>query len=102
MNSITAAADNVDATNNWWGITDTQTINQTIYDSKIDTHLGTVTFVPFLVRLVFPRHPKLNACFNVDAESNPSASTPLYLPPATPDQYSQTFVYQVGTIINLT
>lgn len=39
---------NIDATNNWWGTTDLQAINQTIYDSKNDFNLGTVTFVPFL------------------------------------------------------
>jgi parallel beta-helix repeat protein len=38
----------VNATYNWWGTTDTQAINQTIYDNKNDFNLGTVTFVPFL------------------------------------------------------
>ncbi len=47
-NSITAADASVNAENNWWGTTDTQTINQTIYDAKIDHDLGTITFVPFL------------------------------------------------------
>jgi parallel beta-helix repeat protein len=48
QNSITAADASVNAENNWWGTTDTQTINQTIYDAKIDHDLGTITFVPFL------------------------------------------------------
>jgi parallel beta-helix repeat protein len=39
---------NLDATNNWWGTTDTQAINQTIYDIKNDFNLGSVTFIPFL------------------------------------------------------
>ncbi len=38
----------IDATNNWWGTTDAQAINQTIYDSKNDSTLGTVNFDPFL------------------------------------------------------
>lgn len=38
----------VDATNNWWGTTDIESINQTIYDSKYSFDLSTVTFVPFL------------------------------------------------------
>lgn len=38
----------VNATYNWWGTTDTQTINQTIYDFKKDFTLGNVQFVPFL------------------------------------------------------
>ena len=103
VNSITAAADNVDATNNWWGITDTQTINQTIYDSKIDTELGTVTFVPFLSSpsSSAPAIPNLTPVSTLMPTATPPPA-PLYtLPPATPDQYSQTFVYQVGTIINL-
>jgi parallel beta-helix repeat protein len=39
---------NVDAINNWWGTTDTQAINQSMYDSKNDFNVGTVNFVPFL------------------------------------------------------
>ncbi|PVX23032.1 MAG: hypothetical protein CW691_11790 [Candidatus Bathyarchaeum sp.] len=38
----------VDATNNWWGTTDTQTINTTIRDFKHDFNLGKVSFSPFL------------------------------------------------------
>ena len=48
LNSIDATTSNVNAQNNWWGTTDIPTINQTIYDSKVDRTLGTVTFVPFL------------------------------------------------------
>ena len=43
-----ASSNNLEATNNWWGTTDTQAINQTIHDNKNDAKLGTVTFVPFL------------------------------------------------------
>lgn len=39
---------NVDATNNWWGTTDNNTISQKIYDYKNDFTLGKVNFVPFL------------------------------------------------------
>jgi hypothetical protein len=39
---------NVNATYNWWGTTDTQAINQTIYDYKDNYSEGNVTFVPFL------------------------------------------------------
>jgi len=43
-----ASSSNIDATNNWWGTTDTQAINQTIYDFKNYYNVGTVNFVPFL------------------------------------------------------
>ena len=39
---------NVDATNNWWGTTNTQTINLTIHDYKYDLDLSKVNFAPFL------------------------------------------------------
>ena len=42
------AHNDINATYNWWGTTDTQTINQSIYDFKNDFTLGTVNFVPFL------------------------------------------------------
>jgi parallel beta-helix repeat protein len=41
-------ANDIIATNNWWGTTDSSSINQTIYDNKYDFNLGTVTFIPFL------------------------------------------------------
>ncbi len=42
------AASDVDAINNWWGTTDQQAINQSIYDYKNDSNLGNVSFIPFL------------------------------------------------------
>ena len=39
---------NITVANNWWGTTDTQTINQTMFDFKKDYNLGTITFTPFL------------------------------------------------------
>ncbi len=45
-------AGNVNASNNWWGTTDTQAINQTIFDFKNDFNLGTITFIPFLTEPV--------------------------------------------------
>lgn len=42
------APNNVSATYDWWGTTNQQAINQTIYDFKADFNLGTVNFVPFL------------------------------------------------------
>jgi parallel beta-helix repeat protein len=39
----------VDATYNWWGTSDTQSINQSIHDFKNDLTLGKVNFIPFLL-----------------------------------------------------
>jgi hypothetical protein len=41
----------IDATYNWWGTTDTQTINQTIQDYKTNPSTGKVNFAPFLNEL---------------------------------------------------
>ena len=52
--------DDIEAANNWWGTTDNQAITETIYDSKNDSQLGTVNFVPFLSEQVptIPEFPK--------------------------------------------
>ncbi len=47
-NVLSNVTNDVSATNNWWGTTDTQSINQTIYDFKNDPNWGNVSFVPFL------------------------------------------------------
>ena len=41
-------ASSVNASYNWWGTTDTEAINQIIYDSKNNFNLGSVEFSPFL------------------------------------------------------
>ncbi len=47
-NIYSSASNDLNCRNNWWGTTDNQAINQTIYDFKEDFTLGTVTFTPFL------------------------------------------------------
>lgn len=44
----TLQSNNINATYNYWGTTDQQAINQTIFDFKNNFNLGTVNFVPFL------------------------------------------------------
>jgi hypothetical protein len=65
-----SSSNNLNATNNWWGTTDTQAISQSIHDIDDDSTLGKVTFVPFLT------------------EPNPAA-TPTLIPIVTPYQQSQ-------------
>ena len=61
----------IDCSNNWWGTTDQQAINQTIYDNKNDFNLGTVNFVPFL------KAPT--------SQTTPSLSTSPTSTPSTPE-----------------
>ena len=111
VNSITATTADIDAQNNWWGITDTQTINQTIYDAKVDSHLGTVTFVPFLTQpsqtapaipistpIITPLPTLLPTPTPAPAQTEEPVIT---TPTSTPIPYSLSFVYQVSNIINL-
>ena len=58
---------NVNAVYNWWGATDTQAINQTIYDYKNNYNLGTVSFVP-LLSAVNPEAPTI-PIFNITASA---------------------------------
>jgi hypothetical protein len=57
--------------NNWWGTTDNQAINQTIYDSKNNYNLGTVNFVPFLT----VPNPQAPTYINASAGSGGSISS---------------------------
>jgi hypothetical protein len=107
VNSITATTANIDAENNWWGISDAQTINQTIYDAKIDNHLGIITFVPFL-KASNPRAPAIPAetpmltpapTPKIQPTSQPTIT--ILTPTATPYQWFDSFVYQASTILNL-
>lgn len=62
---------NVTATNNWWGTTNQDEINATIWDFDNAPNLGVVTFVPFLTQA------------NPNAPAIPS-TIPVPTPPPTP------------------
>ena len=76
------ALDNIDATSNWWGTTNTQAINQTIHDFKNDFNLGNVTFTPFLT------------------SSNPQAlpNQETTQPPVIPEQFPSSVGFILLTI----
>ena len=107
LNNIDATTANMNAQNNWWGTTDTQTINQTIYDSKVDSTLGTITFVPFLNQpsLTAPAIPATTPVVTpvptLPVTPQPTETVPIETPTPAIYQYSQTFIYQVGSIFNL-
>jgi len=74
---------NNDAVNNWWGTTDIQAISSTIFDSKNDFNLGTVTFVPFLTA------PNPEAPVLLISSPTPTSTvsvSPSQMPTATPNQ----------------
>ena len=69
------ASNDIDMSNNWWGTTNQQAINQTIYDFKNDFNLGKVTFVPFLTTPNTQAMPNPNEPIPTP---NPSSSVPEY------------------------
>jgi parallel beta-helix repeat protein len=71
-------AQDFNATYNWWGTTDTATIDDSIYDFHDDFDLGKVNYTPFLTEPNPEAHPK-------DAPTTPSP-TPTPTPTATPEQ----------------
>ena len=106
VNSITATTANVDAENNWWGTIDTQTINQTIYDLKIDPTLGTISFVPFLTqpsqqRQRFQPTRQLLLQYRQFYRPNTKRYSHNYNTDSTPVEIFPSFIYQVGSIFNL-
>ncbi|MGA2681965.1 MAG: hypothetical protein ABSF44_09225 [Candidatus Bathyarchaeia archaeon] len=79
MQSVSlASANNLNATYNWWGTTDTQTINQTIHDSKNNFNLGTVDFVPLL------NSPNARATPNISHTAPTPTASPVGPTPTPP------------------
>ena len=83
---------NVNAANNWWGTTDTQAINQTIYDHKNDSTLGTVQFVPFLLdaSIAAPSAPGITVITTTQPSSSPQPTEAPANPTANPLSPTQT------------
>jgi hypothetical protein len=78
------ASNDLNATNNWWGTTDTQAISHSIHDFDDDSTLGKVTFVPFLT------------------EPNPAVTptpTPTITPYQKPQQTEQEILIVVAIVV---
>jgi hypothetical protein len=80
QNSIymTQSCPDVDATYNWWGTTDIEAIEQSIYDVEDDYHLSKVTFEPFLTEL------NLAVTSPIEGPSQPVTPSPTPTPEQTP------------------
>jgi hypothetical protein len=69
----------INLTNNWWGTTDQQAINQSIYDFKNDFNLGTVNFVPFSTSPNSQALPNPNApILTPNPSANPTSTVPEF------------------------
>ncbi len=73
LNSV----DTFDATFNWWGTIDSQTIGQSIFDHKYNTTLGAITVSPFLTQ------PNPQAPLGLSLNPNPTP-TPTPAPSPSP------------------
>lgn len=68
---------NVDATSNWWGTTDTQAIENSVWDSTFEPYDGTVTINPILTapnQEAYPNSmafPSINMPNSGGSDSNP-------------------------------
>ncbi len=80
---------NIDASENWWGTTDEQTISQSILDFNDDFTLGNVTFKPYLTEPNPEAMPDaaITAQLPVQnpTETPPSTAEPTIQPNATLD-----------------
>jgi parallel beta-helix repeat protein len=95
------AANNVDAGYNWWGTTNESAISQSIYDSKNDFNLGTVSFQPILTS------PNSNAPAPPTPAPTPTPSpettpTPSNMGPTSPPNHEPLLTpEQLGIIVGV-
>ncbi len=73
----------IDAPYNWWGTSDATAINQTIYDYKNSTNLGTVNFSPYLNESN-PQAPPIQNINLVPAPTPTPYPTTIPVPTITP------------------
>jgi len=97
-----SSAQDLNATYNWWGTTDAQSIKQKIFDFDRDFNLGKVTFVPFLTEPNSEAMPNPNASPPSTPTPAPSTSplpTPTASPSTTPTPYHEPQQTELTTII---
>jgi parallel beta-helix repeat protein len=82
----------INASNNWWGTTDTSAIDKSIYDFYDDFNLGKVNYTPFLTSANANATPDLNAL-----PSTPTSS-PSTLPTESPTSNSTATPTSIPTL----
>ncbi len=75
--------DDIEAVNNWWGTTDASAINQTIWDHKNASNLGTLNFDPYLTA-PNPSAPAIPTSIIIPPPPTTPTSTPSPSPDVTP------------------
>jgi hypothetical protein len=95
---IYASTTDVDASNNWWGTTDTTGIENKIYDFNDDFSLGKVNYVPFLTAPNPYAMPDPNAPIETPTpssspppEATQTPNTTSTPPPQSPDNSGSLF-----------
>ena len=84
------SADDVNVPNNWWGTTDTEQINDKIYDQDWDFNLGEVNFNPILTSPVTQTTPIPEATPTATPPPTPTGTpTPTSTPYHEPQQTEQ-------------
>ena len=70
---------NVDATSNWWGTNDTQTIENSIWDSTFEPNDGTVSINPILTSPNSEAHPNSMTFPSINMPDSGSDSNPFHI-----------------------
>jgi hypothetical protein len=101
-----ATSSNIEASNNWWGTTDTQEISNSIFDFEEDFNLGKVNFVPFLTEPNpdAPEIPPLTTSPTPSPTSTPTTTpspttSPTSTPTSTPESLPTDFTTIAGAAI---
>ena len=93
----------INATNNWWGTTNTQTITQAIHDSNDDFNVGTVIFEPILTQpnpQALPNAQPLSTIPEITPmPSNPETPVPSENPTLTPNGLFRLTWEQVALVV---
>jgi parallel beta-helix repeat protein len=96
--SVTA---NVDATNNWWGTTDTSAIDVLIFDFNDDFNLGKVNYTPFLTASNPDALPTNSPTIPTPAPTPTPSPTPTIEPTSTPTLNQEPLQTDFITIIGV-